>query len=248
MKICRFLIGGKETYGFVKDGHIATKEEIITKTGIPIPLSIKEFLFDGWYKEVISQNPKLDYSVKLSDAKILDEAKPYTDQGKDAPQEIIDRYTKADDRLTALQKEQNKLGKAVPDAPFKKNWQELAMKRAMQMAAEGGYDRVAFTTGKQQAERYNLAKYVDRIIYDTDTKTLRAFDKNNQKVKKTRTSSTVSERHVPNAGSILQSFWVRCRSVFPNITDRKFMESELRFVLYCGILFWFIYLLYETFK
>lgn len=71
---------------------------------------------------------------------------------------------------------------AVPDAPFKKNWQELAMKRAMQMAAEGGYERVAFTTGKQQAERYNLAKYVDRIIYDKDTGTLRAFDKNNQKV------------------------------------------------------------------
>ena len=71
MKIGRFSIAGKETYGFVRDGHIATKEEIITKTGIPIPLSIKEFLFDGWYNEVISQNPKLDYSVKISDAKIL---------------------------------------------------------------------------------------------------------------------------------------------------------------------------------
>jgi hypothetical protein len=70
----------------------------------------------------------------------------------------------------------------VPDAPFKKNWQELAMKRAMQMASEGGYERVAFTTGKQQAERYNLAKYVDRVIYDKGTGTLRAFDKNNQKV------------------------------------------------------------------
>jgi len=71
MKIGRFLIDGKETYGFVKNGQIATKEEITTKTGIPIPLSIKEFLFDGWYQEVISQNPKLDYTVKLSDAKIL---------------------------------------------------------------------------------------------------------------------------------------------------------------------------------
>lgn len=46
-----------------------------------------------------------------------------------------------------------------------------------------------------------------------------------------------------NAGSILQSFWIRCRAVFPNITDRKFMESELRFVLYCGGIFWVIYLL-----
>jgi hypothetical protein len=52
---------------------------------------------------------------------------------------------------------------AVPDAPFKKNWQELAMKRAMQMAAEGGYDRIAFTTGKQQADRYSLQKQVKMV-------------------------------------------------------------------------------------
>jgi len=46
-----------------------------------------------------------------------------------------------------------------------------------------------------------------------------------------------------NAGIVFQSFWVRCRSVFPNITDRKFMESELRFVLYCGAFLWIVYLL-----
>ena len=46
-----------------------------------------------------------------------------------------------------------------------------------------------------------------------------------------------------NAGSVLQSIWVRCRSIFPNITDREFMESELRFVLYCGSVLWILYLL-----
>jgi 2-keto-4-pentenoate hydratase/2-oxohepta-3-ene-1,7-dioic acid hydratase in catechol pathway len=71
MKIGRFLINNKETYGFVRDNKIATKEEIITKTGIPIPIGIREFLFDGWYDEVISQKPDLDYTVNLSDAKIL---------------------------------------------------------------------------------------------------------------------------------------------------------------------------------
>lgn len=71
MKIGRFLINSKETYGFVRDNKIATKEEIITKTGIPIPIGIREFLFDGWYDEVISQKPELDYTVNLSDAKIL---------------------------------------------------------------------------------------------------------------------------------------------------------------------------------
>lgn len=46
-----------------------------------------------------------------------------------------------------------------------------------------------------------------------------------------------------NARVILQSFWIRCRTVFPNITDRKFMESELRLVLYSGCFLWIVYLL-----
>jgi hypothetical protein len=46
-----------------------------------------------------------------------------------------------------------------------------------------------------------------------------------------------------NARTIFQSFWIRCRSIFPDITDRKFMESELRLVLYCGTVLWILYLL-----
>ena len=49
-----------------------------------------------------------------------------------------------------------------------------------------------------------------------------------------------------NVSIILQSFWVRCHSVFLNITDRKFMESELRFVLYCGTILWVVYLLSQV--
>ena len=50
------------------------------------------------------------------------------------------------------------------------------------------------------------------------------------------------------SGSVLQSIWVRCRSVFPNSTDRKFMESELRYVLYCGVAFWLAYLISQAFQ
>ena len=52
---------------------------------------------------------------------------------------------------------------AVPDAPFDKNWHELAMKRMLRYAAENGYDKVAWTKGAQQAERYNLGNVVDHI-------------------------------------------------------------------------------------
>jgi hypothetical protein len=55
--------------------------------------------------------------------------------------------------------------------------------------------------------------------------------------------SRQSLSNIFNDGSVLQSIWVRCRSVFPDITDRKFMESELRFVLYCGSVLWILYLL-----
>lgn len=51
----------------------------------------------------------------------------------------------------------------IPDAPFEKNWHELAMKRMLRLAAEEGYDYVAWTTGEQQAERYNLGGAVDSI-------------------------------------------------------------------------------------
>jgi hypothetical protein len=45
-------------------------------------------------------------------------------------------------------------GGDVPDAPFKTSWHELSLKRAIQEAAEKGYDQIAFTTGKTQVERY----------------------------------------------------------------------------------------------
>jgi len=51
----------------------------------------------------------------------------------------------------------------VPDAPFKTSWPLLTMKRMIRHAAENGFDRIAWTTGEQQAERYDLSKQVDSI-------------------------------------------------------------------------------------
>ncbi|WP_263082161.1 LPD5 domain-containing protein [Endozoicomonas sp. Mp262] len=43
---------------------------------------------------------------------------------------------------------------AEPNAPLKQNWPNLVMKRMLRHAAENGFDRVAWTTGNQQARRY----------------------------------------------------------------------------------------------
>ena len=72
--------------------------------------------------------------------------------------------------------------------------------------------------------------------------------KDNKQIKKQKYESTDVQRYSVNAGTILQSVWVRCRTIFPTATDRQFMESELRFVLYSGFIFWGIHLLYQIFK
>jgi hypothetical protein len=53
----------------------------------------------------------------------------------------------------------------TPDAPFKKTWHEMVMKRMLRYAAENGFDKVAWTTGEQQNERYDLSKQIDSVYY-----------------------------------------------------------------------------------
>jgi hypothetical protein len=51
----------------------------------------------------------------------------------------------------------------VPQAPFKTTWHELALKRMIQHAVETGADRLSWTTGEQQAARYDLSKQVNKL-------------------------------------------------------------------------------------
>jgi hypothetical protein len=56
-------------------------------------------------------------------------------------------------------------GEKVPDAPFKTTWPELAMKRMIRYAAENGYERIAWTPGAKQAERYDLSKQIKSVEF-----------------------------------------------------------------------------------
>lgn len=51
----------------------------------------------------------------------------------------------------------------VAQGPFAKTWHELAFKRMLAEAVDKGYERIAWTTGRTQAERYNLANFFKRI-------------------------------------------------------------------------------------
>jgi hypothetical protein len=61
-------------------------------------------------------------------------------------------------------------GRKVPEAPFKKSWNELAMKHVLNEAANGGYDGISITPGAEQAKRWQNEGL--KVQYD---KTLPAF-------------------------------------------------------------------------
>jgi hypothetical protein len=79
-----------------------------------------------------------------------------SDQDRTELDALMARHTRAYDALM------------VPAAPFvtkTEGWLNLSLKRVMVMAAEGGYDKVAFVTGAQSAARFDLSKQVESISY-----------------------------------------------------------------------------------
>jgi len=76
-------------------------------------------------------------------------------------------------KLMQLQEQRDKMrdviNYGVPDAPFKKNWHELAMKRLLNYAADNGYDSIAITPGAEQAKRYDLSKQLSEVVFDPAT-------------------------------------------------------------------------------
>lgn len=109
--------------------------------------------------------------------KITDES--WAEMSNDARESYLDEMTSDDAYIRRQVKMQ------VPDAPFKGNaWAELSLKRVLRLAAEGDYDVVAWTTGDQQANRYDLSKQIDSIDWAKtgDDKYLIYADKDGQTV------------------------------------------------------------------
>ena len=74
MKIARIRNASLvETYAIVsEDGkRLITRLEIQDQTGIPIPFSVKEFMFKGWLDEVKQFQGKLEYVHKVEDLELL---------------------------------------------------------------------------------------------------------------------------------------------------------------------------------
>ena len=68
----------------------------------------------------------------------------------------------------------------IADAPFKKNWYELTMKRLIKYAVDNDYDGIALTSGDMQAARYpgqdNLKVFYDNTLIKFTNKYAKKFD------------------------------------------------------------------------
>jgi hypothetical protein len=71
---------------------------------------------------------------------------------------------------------------SIPQAPFAKNWHELAFRRAVRWAAEHGFDALTWDTGETAAERFDLSKQVERIVWGARSQILTVFDKKNEQI------------------------------------------------------------------
>lgn len=74
MKIARLKdISVGETYAILSHeaDKFVTRLDIQEQTGIPLPLAIKDFMFNDWIKEVKSHQKELDYNNNLEPAELL---------------------------------------------------------------------------------------------------------------------------------------------------------------------------------
>lgn len=102
-------------------------------------------------KQLLAEAEALPDSEMEKFNKIMEEARTLTDKSRDL-------YEQFDASVGNQYK--------VPDAPYKDDWYQLTLRRAIKEAIDGGYDRVALPTGSRVAERFDLSKQIDRIDYN----------------------------------------------------------------------------------
>jgi hypothetical protein len=102
-------------------------------------------------KQLLNEAEALPDSEMEKFNKLMEESRNLTDQARDL-------YEQFDASVGNQYK--------VPDAPYKDDWYQLTLRRAIKEAIDGGYDRVALPTGARVADRFDLSKQVDSIAWE----------------------------------------------------------------------------------
>ena len=149
--------GGTKYEDYTTEGHTNYREMLLTAEGLQ-----NEYQSSHW-----KQHQNVIAHIRLSDF---------------GSKENGD-YTLMVEELQSDWAQERRDGKEVPDAPFVGStgkWLNLALKKVMQQAVEGNYDRIAFVTGEQSAARYSLDRDIARVEWDG--KNLRAIRKDGEGV------------------------------------------------------------------
>jgi len=184
---------------FLQDPNVLAHMRVQDRKGLNGEkiLHVEEIQSD-WHQEGRKKGYKPDDYIEQSNAleqefrdlvnkrgQLRDEAERigYRGEGHKA---LVEEANSITPRLMQLQEQKNSLQSVinygVPDAPFKKNWHELAMKRLLNYAADNGYDSIAITPGAEQANRFGLEKHIQKLHYNADIKRLRAFNHSGREV------------------------------------------------------------------
>lgn len=152
------------------DGSLALKKKELEDKIFSKELEMRDILAESNNLQIQKRNMGID--EYRSEYKRIDNLRSKSNREK----------IELERELQNLLKENTK----VSDAPFKKNWYELAIKRIIKLAVDNGYDAISFTSGEIQKDRYNLSKYIDKVevlpsLKKSDLIALHTYDKENHK-------------------------------------------------------------------
>lgn len=118
------------------------------------------------------------YKVRYVGKKSVIEVGNHTVSKRQMPElrDMLAQVEAIDDKLADLPRQ-----RGMPDAPFRKSWLTLAMRRLLRMAADEGVRKLSWTTGEQQATRWGLRQVADRLFYHRSNHTLVGY-KNAQRM------------------------------------------------------------------
>ncbi len=128
--------------------------------------------FDIWMGKNLMEAMNYDPIVIGRKRRLKERRKIYEEQYEKNPTYIAEDFITGEREVfnskeSALDSFKREKGMRTPDMPYKKTdqWIGLAIRRVMKMAADKGLDRIAWVTGEQSAERYDLSKQIDEIKY-----------------------------------------------------------------------------------
>jgi len=119
----------------------------------------------------------------------------------------------------------SRLDGGVPDAPFEKNWHEVVMKRMLRYAAENGYDKVAWTKGEQQAERYNIGNVVDKVISYDYPETADPDGRKSRKVEVRLKDGETLTMRVDQSGKVIEGRSGTEGKMLPDVVGKELAKS-----------------------